>query len=67
VPVTAEWEGLEMTARQILALKVGDVLTLDSQRAQHISVRVADMLRFQGRPGTVAGQWAVELTQAVNT
>jgi len=66
VPVTAEWEGLEMTARQILALKVGDVLPLDSQRAQHINVRVADSLQFQGRPGTLAGQWAVELTQAVN-
>ena len=66
VPVTAEWEGLEMTARQILALKVGDVLPLDSQRAQHVNVRVADLLTFQGRPGTLAGQWAVELTQAVN-
>jgi flagellar motor switch protein FliM len=66
VPVTAEWEGLEMTARQILALKVGDVLPLDLQRTQRINVRVADRLRFQGRPGTVAGQWAVELTQIVN-
>ena len=66
VPVTAEWEGLEMTARQILALKVGDILPLDLQRMQQINVRVADMLKFQGRPGTLSGQWAVELTQAVN-
>ncbi len=66
VPVTAEWEGLEMTARQILALKVGDVLPLDLRRTQQINVRVADMLKFQGRPGTLAGQWAVELTHVVN-
>jgi len=66
VLVTAEWEGLEMTARQILALKVGDVLPLDSRRTQQVSVRVADRLTFQGRPGTLAGQWAVELTQPVN-
>jgi flagellar motor switch protein FliM len=66
VPVKAEWEGLEMTARQILALKVGDVLPLDSQRTRQINVRVADMLKFQGRPGTLAGQWAVELTQVIN-
>jgi flagellar motor switch protein FliM len=65
VPVTAEWEGLEMTARQILAMKVGDVLPMDAQRLQIINVRVADLLKFQGRPGTLAGQWAVELTQAV--
>jgi flagellar motor switch protein FliM len=64
--VTAEWEGLEMTARQILALKVGDVLPLDLQRTQQINVRVADMLKFQGRPGTLAGQWAVQLTQVIN-
>jgi flagellar motor switch protein FliM len=64
--VTAEWDGLELTARQILALKVGDVLPLDSERAQQVNVRVADLLRFQGRPGTLAGRWAVELTQAVN-
>lgn len=66
VPVTAEWDGLEMTARQILELKVGDVLPLDSPHAQQINVRVADMIKFQGRPGTLAGQWAVELTQVIN-
>jgi flagellar motor switch protein FliM len=55
-----------MTAREILALKIGDVLPMDARRMQKINVRVADMLKFQGRPGTLAGQWAVELTQAVN-
>jgi flagellar motor switch protein FliM len=66
VPVKAEWEGLEMTTRQILALKVGDVLPLNAQHAQQLNVRVADMIKFQGRPGTLAGQWAVQLTQAIN-
>jgi flagellar motor switch protein FliM len=64
VPITAEWDGLEMTARQILALKVGDVLPL-AARTQYVNVRVADTLRFQGRPGTLAGQWAVELTRVL--
>jgi flagellar motor switch protein FliM len=66
VPVTAEWDGLEMSAREILELKIGDILPLDWQRAQQINVRVADMLKFHGRPGTLAGQWAVELTQVIN-
>jgi flagellar motor switch protein FliM len=65
VPVTAEWDGLEMTARQILALKIGDVLPL-AGRAHQVNVRVADMLKFQGRPGTQAGQWAVQLTRKIN-
>lgn len=64
VPVTAEWDGLEMTARQILELKVGDVLPLKG-REQQVNVRVADTLRFQGRPGTQSGQWAVQLTRVI--
>ncbi len=65
VLVTAEWEGLEMTAHQILALKVGDVLPLDVQDVQRVNVRVADMFKFQGRPGTLDGKWAVELTKVI--
>ena len=66
VPVTAEWEAWEMTAGQIAAMKVGDVLPMEAHRLQQINVRVADTLKFQGRPGMLAGQWAVELTQVVN-
>src|SRR6202000_1850729 len=63
VPVTAEWEGMEMTARDILALKVGDILPFDAEHMQKVNVRVADTLKFQGRPGQLGGQWAVELTE----
>lgn len=63
VPVRAEWEGLEMTARDILNLQVGDVLRMDPQCAGQVSVSVADEPRFDGRPGTIAGKWAVELTR----
>jgi flagellar motor switch protein FliM len=66
VPVTAEWDGMELTAREILALKVGDVIPMGAQRMQQVNVRVADTLKFQGRPGTLDGQWAVELTQVIN-
>ncbi|HZM01865.1 MAG TPA: flagellar motor switch protein FliM [Candidatus Saccharimonadales bacterium] len=65
VPVTAEWAGLEMTAREVLALKVGDILPMDSEHAQQINLRLADILKFQGRPGKIAGQWAVEITNTV--
>jgi flagellar motor switch protein FliM len=65
IPVTAEWGGMEVTAREVLALKVGDVLRMDSECAGHVQVRVAELPRFAGRPGTVAGKWAVELTRAI--
>jgi flagellar motor switch protein FliM len=66
VPLVAEWLGIEMTAREVLALKVGDVLKIDGKNAQQVKVRLADHHKFNGRLGTVAGNWAIELTQVIN-
>jgi flagellar motor switch protein FliM len=65
VPVSAEWPGLEVAAREVLKLKVGDVLRIDAQAAQHVFVRVAESGKFKGRLGAVAGKWAVELIEIV--
>jgi flagellar motor switch protein FliM len=65
LPVTAEWQGLEVTARDVLNLKVGDVLQISPQVAREVYLRLGDISKFNGRLGTVNGQWAVELTQAV--
>jgi flagellar motor switch protein FliM len=66
IPLVAEWQGLEMTAREILGLKVGDVLQLNKECTQQVKVRLADQPKFNARLGTVAGNWAVELTQVIN-
>ncbi len=66
LPVRAEWEGLELSAREILHLEVGDVLQINPQLARQVTVRLGDLAKFNGRLGTVAGHWAVELTQALN-
>lgn len=64
LPVTAEWQGLELSAREMLHLKIGDVLQISPQLAQQVCLRLGDVSKFNGRLGTVAGHWAVELTQA---
>ncbi len=64
LPVVAEWQGLELSARDVLHLKVGDVLQITPQLAQQVSLRMGELSKFSGRLGTIAGQWAVELTQA---
>ena len=66
VPINAEWEGIEMPARDLLTLKVGDVLRFDPKNAGQVRVSVADRPCFNGRPGMVGGKWAVELTRAVS-
>jgi len=67
IGVTAEWQGLELTAREILNLKPGDVLPLDSDRASNVTVRLGDLPKFNGRLGAVAEKWAVELSQPIKT
>lgn len=65
MPVTAEWQGLELSARDVLHLKVGDVLQVSPQVARQVCLRLGDLSKFNGRLGTQAGNWAVELTQTI--
>ena len=65
LPVRAEWQGLELSARQILHLQVGDVLQINPQLARQVTLRLGELAKFNGRLGTMAGHWAVELTQAL--
>jgi flagellar motor switch protein FliM len=65
LPVTVEWQGLELSARDVLHLKVGDVLQISPQLARQVCLRLGEISKFNGRLGTLAGHWAVELTQAI--
>jgi flagellar motor switch protein FliM len=66
VTVTADWNGLQLTARELAALKPGDTVLLDPELAGQVRVRIAAAPKFQGRLGTRAGKWAVELQQTLN-
>jgi flagellar motor switch protein FliM len=63
VPLAARWEWSEITARELLATKVGDILRLDPE-GNRVLLCVSDLPRFEGRPGVVAGKWAMEVTNA---
>ena len=63
--MTGAWHGWEVPAREVLLLKVGDVLRLDPATAGQVEVRLDGNTKFRGRPGLVAGKWAVELTEIV--
>jgi len=65
VPVTAEWPGMELAARSLARLKVGDVLPLPVDFASQIELRLAQMPKFQGRLGTRDQHWAVEVTKVL--
>jgi flagellar motor switch protein FliM len=65
VPLTAEWQGLQMSAGDITRLKPGDVLGLDPACAAQVVVRFGNIPKFFGRPGTSDAKWAVQLTAAI--
>ena len=65
VPVVAEWHGLKMSARQITQLKAGDLIPLDPACAAQVQLRLSNIAKFTGRPGTCGGKWAVQLTSAM--
>jgi flagellar motor switch protein FliM len=67
VPVMAEWQGLQLSARDLARMKTGDVLLLDPTAASQVQLCVNQTPRFVGRPGTCAGRWAVELSGPVLT
>jgi len=67
VNVTANWGGLQLTARELAALKPGDVLMLDAQMPQQVRVSVASTPKYGARLGTRGRQWAVELTHPLMT
>ncbi|HET7624117.1 MAG TPA: FliM/FliN family flagellar motor switch protein [Verrucomicrobiae bacterium] len=65
IPLTAEWDGLELAAGEILNLKAGDVLRIDARSARQVRVRLGDKIKFNARLGTVSDHWAVELTETI--
>ena len=65
VPVTAEWQGLKMSAGAVTRLKPGDLISLDPACAAQVLVRLGHVPKFFGRPGTSDAQWAVQLTAAI--
>jgi len=65
VPVSAEWSDLEMTARELAALKPGDLLRLDPCAFGQITVKLGGLPKFNGRLGTQARRWAIQLDESI--
>jgi flagellar motor switch protein FliM len=46
LPLTAEWQGLELSAREVLHLKVGDVLQVSPQLARQVCLRLGEQFEI---------------------
>lgn len=61
VSLTAEWHGLQVPARTLAQLKVGDILPVQDDLLQKVQVCVGRVPKFLGRLGTSENTRAVEL------
>jgi flagellar motor switch protein FliM len=63
LPVSAVWNDLELSARELTELKVGDIIELSPASVNQVSVRLGDVPRFRGRLGTRDDKRAVQITE----
>lgn len=62
VPLTACWSMMELSARQLSKLKVGDVVQLPPEFASQVQLNLAGVPKFKGRLGTREGRWAIQVS-----
>ena len=61
VSLSVELGKAELTGRDVISLKKGDVIPLDTHVNDTLHVFVEDVLKFKGRPGSYKGNQAVEI------
>lgn len=65
VRLTAQWQGVELTARELGELKPGDVLRIAPGTADRIELLLESAPKYQGSLGTLGPNWAVKIVEAV--
>jgi flagellar motor switch protein FliM len=65
LPVEAQWVGLQVTARNLMELKVGDVLPVEARYGEQVQIQLAKVSKYVGRLGKCGRHWAVQLTEAI--
>lgn len=65
IPVTAQWTGLTLTARELTRLRIGEVIPLPAEFSEGVRLSLAKTPKFRGRLGSANGRWAVELIEAI--
>ena len=65
VGLTVELGRTELTGRDILGLKNGDVIVLDHYYTDDLNIYIEDVLKLKGKPGIYKGNQAIEISQFI--
>jgi len=63
VDLIVELGRTEVTGREIISLKNGDVIPLDHCYTDDLDVYIEDIIKFRGKPGIYKGNQAVEISE----
>ena len=63
MPVRAEWQALELSLREVISLRVGDVVEMPSSLFNETRVLLNGTAKFVGTVGVEADRVAVQLTR----
>ncbi len=67
LPITVELGSTTITVGELLDLREGDVIRLDRAAEGELPVRAGKRARFVGRPGTLGGNRAIQVTGLPNS
>jgi flagellar motor switch protein FliM len=67
VPVRAEWEGFEVSLREIACLRVGDVVELPETLLQQTRILLNGAPKFVGTVGLEGDNVAVQIGRRIST
>jgi len=67
VQVSARWRGLAISARQLAALKPGDLLPLCPAATSQVEISLEALPKFTGQLGTAGKQLAVKIVETLKT
>ena len=67
VDLTVELGRTELTGREIISLKNGDVIPLDNCYTDDMDVYIEDIIKFRGKPGIYKGNQAIEISELTIT
>jgi len=67
MPVYAEWASFDMTVRDLVNLRKGDVLELPATVLSNTNVRVVNSVKFKGEVGLEGESVAVKITERVKS
>ena len=61
--ISALWAGLSITPREILQMRAGDMIPLDSSMIDQVELQIEGLPRFRGKLGSANRKVAIEITE----